>query len=501
MIYLGIDFGTSTNLVTRWNTEKGCPELVNMAEYGASSPVFPNIIFYDSPTNKFMGNSAINKGKAYPENCFKEIKRRLEEGGFHQYIPSLDADLNAEDIATDIFSYIKSTVEKKYGGEKIGGVVVSVPFAFQQKERAKIQKAAERAGLTVLGLIEEPVAAALSFGLAAKAERGKRQKILMFDLGGGTFDVTVIEFVKQTDTRFNIEVLTTDGDKKLGGIDIDRIIVHKLIEKIKKEFPNYDPDNMSNKERNIEYLELEKAALEVKLSISSDGECDLFYTSKVDDDINLDVIIEEDEFNQWLEQSGFMAKIQDVLDNTFLDLEMCEEPIYKEDIDRIMMVGGTSNIPLISEFVKEYFNKAPEKIKKPDEMVGEGAGIYCGICLDKKIKYSITRRLSYAIGIISKGSFKELLLRNERYGEESDVEYITIKNREKEQSIIVCQKDHKTVIGRIVLSSVLLKRLHLNVIGLRLTTNNNGDVEYVLYDVTDNNELMELIHEKLEVEE
>ena len=497
MTYLGIDFGTCTNLITRWNPEKNEVELIDMASYGSSSKVFPNVIFYASPENRYMGENAEKQAIVNPENCVKGIKRHLEEKGYHRYISNLARDLKAEDIAADIFSYIKKAVEDKFGGETVDGVVISVPFAFQHKERARIQKAAERAGLHVLGLIEEPVAAALSFGLAAKAERGKTQKILIFDLGGGTFDVTVFEFIKQTDTRFDVEVLTTDGNKKLGGLDIDDLIIHKLVDMLHNKFPDYDLERLPEKVRDGEYRVLENTARSLKLEFTDEDEAELFFRSEAQADVILDDFLEIEDFNRWLDQSGFMAKIKDVLDSTLLDLDF-----EAKDIDRIMMVGGTSNIRHIHDFVEEYFGKSPEVIKKPDEMVGEGAGIYCGICLNKKMKYTITRRVSYAIGIISKGSFKTMIPRNTPYNEASkEVEYIAVKNRDKEQKIFVCQKDHKTVVGCILLKPKLLHQLHGKHVGLRLNTDDNGIIEYTLYDVLDNNDLVELIHEKVEDDE
>ena len=184
-------------------------------------------------TNQVIGKLAFEKGILDPFNVVEGIKRKLEYDNWKQRIASIGQELSSEEIATDIFKVIKNRVEGIHGGTPVEGVVISVPFAFQSKERQRIKNAAENAGLNVMKLIEEPVAAAICFGLFHEVvKNNKKEKVLIFDLGGGTFDVTIFELVKQSDDTIRVEVLNTDGHKNLGGKDIDDMLVKKFEESI-----------------------------------------------------------------------------------------------------------------------------------------------------------------------------------------------------------------------------------------------------------------------------
>ncbi len=184
-------------------------------------------------TNQVIGKLAFEKRILDPFNVVEGIKRKLEYDNWKQRIASIGQELSSEEIATDIFKVIKNRVEAIHGGTPVEGVVISVPFAFQSKERQRIKNAAENAGLNVMKLIEEPVAAAICFGLFHEVvKNNKKEKVLIFDLGGGTFDVTIFELVKQSDDTIRVEVLNTDGHKNLGGKDIDDMLVKKFEESI-----------------------------------------------------------------------------------------------------------------------------------------------------------------------------------------------------------------------------------------------------------------------------
>lgn len=482
-LYLGIDFGTSTNYVTRWNEEKKAVEDVTaLAGYG-QRPVFPNVIYYDSEGKAILGDGAVKKGIGDPENCVYAVKRRIEEKGFHQYIPNIHKELNSRDIARDIFSCMKQKVEEAYGSEKIDGCVVSVPFSFQHQERDIIKRAAENAGLKVIGLIEEPVAAALSFGIADEITTGKREKILIFDLGGGTFDVTIFDFFKISNTQFNIEVLTTDGKKDLGGLDIDNLIMGKMQDELEKENPSYKMSSFSINNLSKEASQMRKEAIDAKIGLSDDEEYNVFFTSQANPDIVLDWDLALEEFNQWLEASGYLADIENALEVSLLDANL-----EKEDISRIILVGGTSNIPAIQDLVRNFFNKEPEKVKEPDMMVGEGAAIYCGICLNPSVDYRIVTRVSHAIGIKRKGKFMSLIERNSPYGQPSKIIDLPIKRKNREKNLDVYQGNqlHADKVGRIHLPVSLLEKISESYLGIQLNTDKNGMILYTIYDVKNN---------------
>ena len=480
-LYLGIDFGTSTNMVTYWNKDRKRAEPILLGTYG-SEGYFSNVIYYESTTNLIVGDEAVVKGKKHYDNAVFAIKRRIENPGFQQYIPTLRRNVAWEEIAADIFSWIKNNVEKKFGGEEIDGVVISVPFAFQNRERKRIESAARRAGLNVLGLIEEPVAAALSFGIMAQTESGKKEKILVFDLGGGTFDVTIFDFQKFSPRQFKISVITTDGEKNLGGIDIDDMIVKKISDKMNKKFPAYDSAirNSSAEEQEGEIFNIRQKAVEFKENLSYEDETDFIFQSNLGREFSLDEIFSREDFDNWLKE--FLNNIENVLDNALADADL--EP---EDIDRIIMVGGSSNIPAVNETVRQYFGKQPEHIGNLKLLVGEGAGIYCGLkYVDKTLDCDISVGISKNTGLKWNGKFIEMLHRNTLYGTSSELQILTLPAGSNPLSIPVVQGNSvvNSKIGSIPVPSDIRQNLINGKIGVKLNIDaDSGTFNYELYKI------------------
>lgn len=495
-LHLGIDFGTSTNYITRWNEDKKTVEPVELGAYGKGA-VFPNVIYYESQDNIIVGDTAVKKGKLDIYNSVQAVKRHLEEKGYWRYIPNLGRKLSSTDIARDIFKWIKTKVEEKYGGEPIDDVVISVPFAYQNSERLKIKNAAVNAGLKVKGLIEEPVAAALSFGLLDSTTKGRKEKILVFDLGGGTFDVTIFEFQKKAEQNFMVRVLTTGGAKEMGGIDIDNLVVDRIREMMEHEYPEYNLADISKDVLDKESAKMRDLAIELKENLSSDDEQDVFFESNINDALLLDESVDVDDFNQWIKE--FVAQIEDVVDSTLNDADL--EP---QDIDRIILVGGTSNIPRIAESLEKFFHKAPEKIKEPNMLVGEGAGIYCGLrYVEKTLDCDIVIGVSHAIGIKTRGRFKVMIPRNTPYNTPSKFEILKVKKQDRELELNVYQgtQINNQKIGKVVITEKIQEKLSNDCLAVRLNTDaSDGTVIYELYDVKNNMPDTLLIKEQLKGE-
>lgn len=477
-LHLGIDFGTSTNYITRWNEDKKTVEPVLLGGYG-KGPVFPNVIYYESKDNVLVGDEAVRKGKLDIFNRVEAVKRHIEERGYWRYIPNLGMKLTSTEIARDIFRWIKKNIEEKYGGEPIDDVVISVPFAYQNSERLKIKNAAANAGLNVRGLIEEPVAAALSFGLLDSTTKGNKEKILVFDLGGGTFDVTIFEFQKKSELNFQIRVLTTGGAKEMGGIDIDNLMVDRIREMMESEYPEYNLSDISQDMLDKESAKMRNIAIELKENLSYSDEEDVYFDSNIID-AALDETVEVDDFNQWLKE--FVAQIEDVVESTLNDADL-----EAKDIDRIILVGGTSNIPRIAEALEEIFHKAPEKIKEPNMLVGEGAGIYCGLrYVEKTLDCDIVIGVSHAIGIKPNGRFKVMIPRNTPYNKPSDFEILKVRKQDRELELNVYQGTsvNNQKIGKVVITKSIQNKLADNRLAIRLNTDaSDGTVIYELYDV------------------
>jgi molecular chaperone DnaK (HSP70) len=459
-IYLGIDFGTATLCVTRWKEQSNQVELVpNLDVYGKAGP-FPNVIYYQSADEPLIGSPAMKRMLANPQHFVMAIKREMEGNGWRRTIHGVSK--SAMDVATDIFSHIGNSIRNMNAGKEIDGIVVSVPFAFQHRERQKIRLAAQRAGLPILALIEEPVAAALACDLFGQNDIRDGENVLVFDFGGGTLDVTVFRKTPDSDGTICIEVITTDGLKRLGGRDIDQRVMDKLIQLMAVDLSSKPIDKQVEDFR----IKLRQLAEELKMGLTTEEESEVFFSHEISG--IFDEIISRDIFDEWI-QSDYLVKIKDVLEDTLADVDMSAD-----DIHHIVMVGGSSRILAVQEIIYEYFNKKPIIAKDLDQLVAFGAGVYCGMLVSGASPYRVTQRVSHGTGINEGGRMKTVLPRNSKYGEWSDPCTVT------KPTITVYQGNsfilkNCSPIGTIDLSS------HVDVHGtvqLQLGTNANGVISY-----------------------
>lgn len=476
-LYLGIDFGTSTIYVTKWDaTKKEAVPVVGITRQ-AQDRFIDNVIYYESSEDYVIGSLAFRRTFTDPLNVVSGIKRKLENDNWRQRIPSLGKELSAEEVVTDIFRFIKTRAEEIHGGQAIEGVVISLPFAFQSKERQKIKQAAEKAGLKVLALIEEPVAAAISFGLFNQvAENNQKEKILIFDLGGGTFDVTIFELMKQSNETIRVEVLNTDGDKNLGGKDIDNILVKKFEQSV-----DYEIALIAHpKQRKKDQFALIKEAKKLKENLSLAEEDDVFCAS-LDGGRVLDMDVTRPEFEQWLTGNGFIRKIREIVADSLEEIEL-----EASDIDRIVLVGGSSHIPLIQAEIEQFFGQKAQSIQNPSKLVGEGAAIYCGSLLDKSLNYEIVTKISHAIGLKVGGKFRALIERNSKYETFSDIRYFRL-NHQDTARIEIYQGNSPTIRNCSLVGTVQIDVSNLpgRQVGIQLGTDKNGIVRYQLYQLND----------------
>jgi molecular chaperone DnaK len=465
-IYLGIDFGTSTICVTRWKENNNQVEMVPpivAADFGKTGPI-ENVIFYNSNDEYLIGSPALKKMQLDPHYFVSGIKRELEGTGWQRTIHGQQK--TAVDVAADIFSYIREAIEKMYGGNEIDGVVVSVPFAFQHRERQRIKLAAQLAKLPVLALIEEPVAAALSCGLFENKEIQDGEKVLVFDFGGGTLDVTIFEKKCEPDGTVCIEVITTDGHKKLGGKDIDQRSIGKLTSLLGIDLSTKPTDKRMDNFRN----QIRQEAEELKKSLTFEEEIELFFEDTWGQAHN--EYISRDTFKKWIEPD-ILVKVKEVLEDTLDDVEL-----EKEDIKHIVLVGGSSRITAVQELITNFFGKKPIVPKNLDELVGMGAGMYCGMLISGTSPFRIIQKVSHGTGINVGGKMKVILPRNSTYGEWSESVYSintpTVAIYQGNSTIL----KNCSQIGTIDIKSPLSDYLDAK---LQLGTNENGSIWYRLY--------------------
>lgn len=477
-LYFGIDFGTSTNFITKWNesTEKVEP-VANLGNYNSGKDTFANVIYYPATGHPIIGDAALKQYNDDPDNGVYAIKRHIGEEAWSCKIPHLGKSLTAEEVVRDIFHCIKEKLMSQNAGNHIDGVVISVPYAFQSRERNIIKNAAEKAGFHVRGLIEEPVAAALSFGIFdSSVEIGMKEKVLIFDLGGGTFDITIFEFEREQE-NFKIEVLNTDGEKALGGNDVDELLKKYFVNDILKV-----PVEERNPKAESKFL---RQARRSKEELSYEDETDVFEVydtaskSTYDNNgIELDYPLKRKEFEDLLDP--FLSKIRNCLEDAIYDADL--EPA---DIDKIVLVGGSSNIPAIQRDLKKFFGKEPLSTGRSDELVGRGAGIYCGVLLGQLgIKLKIVPKTSYAIGIREGTKFKKVLPKNSKYEQFSEIEYCTIEgNKNHEAEVEIYQGNSSDITkcckaGKIIID---ISAFPKNRVGICLGTDQSGNICYRLH--------------------
>nr|YP_009564978.1 heat shock protein 70 chaperone [Gelidium galapagense]QBA96329.1 heat shock protein 70 chaperone [Gelidium galapagense] len=372
---VGIDLGTTNSVVAVM--EGGKPTVIPNKEGLRTTP---SVVAYTKKQDKLVGQIAKRQAVMNPENTFYSVKRFIgrkqeevsSESKQSSYNIKTDANLNiklacpalGKDFAPEEISaqVLRKLVEdaSTYLGQPVTQAVITVPAYFNDSQRQATKDAGQIAGLDVLRIINEPTAASLSYGLDKK----DNETILVFDLGGGTFDVSILEV---GDGVF--EVLSTSGDTHLGGDDFDRIIVEWLI----KEFYNDQGIDLAQDRQALQRLT--EAAEKAKMELSSLSQTD----------INLPFITSTDTGPKHLEKTITRAKFEQLCKNL---IDRCQIPVTNSlkdaqlessNIDEIVLVGGSTRIPAIQELVKRIIGKDPNQSVNPDEVVAIGAAVQAGV--------------------------------------------------------------------------------------------------------------------------
>lgn len=348
-IILGIDLGTTNSAVAVM--ENGKPIILENPEGKRTTPsvvAFKNeeIIVGDAAKRQMITNL----------NTIYSAKRHM--GTDFKY--DIDGKkVTPEEISAKILSYIKSFAEKKLG-KKVSKAVITVPAYFNDAERNATKNAGTIAGLKVERIINEPTAAALAYGL----EKSKDQKVLVFDLGGGTFDVSILEISDGT-----FEVLATSGDNKLGGDDFDQLIVNWILTEAKTTY-NVD---LSKDKMAMQRLKDESEKAKIALSGSLSTHINLPFIAMNDNGpINLDLELTRAKFEQ------MSAPLLERVKKPVLDA-IKESKVNMNDIHEVLLVGGSTRIPAVQELVQQLTGKTPNHSINPDEVVALGAAVQGGV--------------------------------------------------------------------------------------------------------------------------
>ncbi|MFN3683997.1 MAG: molecular chaperone DnaK [Fimbriimonadaceae bacterium] len=451
---VGIDLGTTNSVVAVM--EGGEPVVIPTAE---GSRTCPSVVAFKPNGERLVGVAAKRQAVVNPENTISSIKRlmghkldevrgekvsyKIQEGRNGMavaYVPALGKTFMPEEISAMILQKLKADAEA-YLGETVDQAVITVPAYFNDSQRTATKNAGEIAGLKVLRIINEPTAAALAYGLDKK----RNETILVFDLGGGTFDVSVLDVGEGV-----FEVKSTAGDSHLGGDDFDNKIVEWLIAEFKKD-------------QGVD-LGKDKAALQRLREAAEKAKCEL--SSQVTTTINLPFITAVDGEPRHLDYNLTRAKFEELTADL---MERIKGPFQRaledaklkpSDIDEVILVGGSTRMPQVQELVEKLTGKKPNRGVNPDEVVAVGAAIQAGV-LGGEVKDIVLLDVTpLSLGVETQGGiFDKLIERNTTIPTKKSRIYTTAVDNQPEVEIHVLQgerplaKDNKSL-GRFHLSGI-----------------------------------------------
>jgi len=354
---IGIDLGTSNSAAAV--VEAGKPTIIPSAEgtVVGGGKAFPSYIAFDKDNNLLVGEPARRQAVTNPENTVSAFKRKM---GTKEKYSINGKEYTPQQLSSFILQKIKKDAEA-FLGEPIQKAIITVPAYFNDSQRQATKDAGAIAGLEVVRIINEPTAASLAYGID---KEGQEEKILVFDFGGGTLDVTIMDFGEGV-----FEVKSTSGDTELGGTDMDEILTNYVAEEFKKE------NDIDLKQDKTALQRLKEAVEKAKIELSS----------TLETDINLPFISANDSGPKHLTMKITRAKLEELVNPI---IEKCRGPLEQSlkdskltpnDITKIILVGGPTRMPSMQKFVEDYVGKKIERGVDPMECVAMGAAIQGGI--------------------------------------------------------------------------------------------------------------------------
>ncbi|MEU1147018.1 molecular chaperone DnaK [Streptomyces sp. NPDC005863] len=384
---VGIDLGTTNSVVAV--LEGGEPTVVANAEGARTTP---SVVAFAKNGDVLVGEVAKRQAVTNVERTARSVKRHMGDGGWR--FPeegSVDGTrFTAQELSARVLQKLKRDAES-YLGEDVRDAVVTVPAYFDDTQRQATKEAGEIAGLNVLRIINEPTAAALAYGL----DKGDDETVLVFDLGGGTFDVSLLEMGEGV-----IEVKATNGDTRLGGDDWDQRIVEYLVRRFKN---GHGVDLGQDK---MALQRLRESAEKAKIELSSSSETD----------INLPYITASAEGPLHLAEKLTRAQFQELTADL---LDRCKEPFHQavqdagvelSAVDHVILVGGSTRMPAVTELVRELTGKDPHKGVNPDEVVALGAALQAGVIRGDVKDVLLLDVTPLSLGIETKGGIMTKLI-------------------------------------------------------------------------------------------
>ncbi len=473
---VGIDLGTTNSVVAVM--EGGEPVVITTAE---GTRTCPSVVAFKANGERLVGVPAKRQAVVNPENTVSSIKRFMghalaevsseatkvsykvkadSKGNAIANIPALDRDFTPEEISAMILQKLKAD-DETYLGEQVTQAVITVPAYFNDSQRTATKHAGEIAGMKVLRIINEPTAASLAYGLDKKAS----ETILVFDLGGGTFDVSILDVGEGV-----FEVRATSGDSHLGGDDFDQKIVDWLASEFKKD------QGIDLRQYKDALQRLREAAERAKIELSSQvsTQISLPYITAVDNQPkHLDYTLTRSKFEEMC--TDLMERIKKPYQQALEDAKL-----KATDLNEIILVGGATRMPMVLELVKKLTNKEPNRSVNPDEVVAVGAAIQAGV-LGGEVKNIVLLDVTpLSLGVETQGGiFDKVIEKNTTIPTRKSRVYTTAVDNQPEVEIHILQgerpfaRDNKSL-GRFHLTGLPPAPAHVPQIEVTFDIDANG---------------------------
>lgn len=457
---IGIDLGTTNSCVAIM--EGGEPKVIPNSEGGRTTP---SVVAFTESGERLVGQIAKRQAITNPENTLYAVKRLIGRKYSDPEVqkdikilpykivqaPNGDAHIQVRgktysppEISAMVLQKMKQTAED-YLGEKVTEAVITVPAYFNDSQRQATKDAGRIAGLNVLRIINEPTAASLAYGM----DKHKDQKIAVFDLGGGTYDISILD-IMDVDGEKSIEVKATNGDTHLGGEDFDQRIIDYLADEFRKD------QGIDLRKDRMALQRLKEAAEKAKMELSSSMETE----------VNLPFITADASGPKHLNMKLTRAKVESLVEDLIVKLEgpcrqaLRDAGLKPSDVHEVILVGGMTRMPRVQQKVKEIFGREPNKSVNPDEVVAVGAAIQAGVLKGEVKDVLLLDVTPLSLGIETLGGvFTKLIERNTTIPTRKSQIFSTAADNQTEVSIHVLQgeremaADNKTL-GRFNLTGI-----------------------------------------------